>query len=261
MDWQEAIKATHDSLALLGWRALGAVAVLFAGLVLAFASRPLIASLARRGFRSKAYRALPGIIWLAIAVLTLVLMLVVLGVAGPVIGFVVTIGVALGLFTDSFGGLRILVSRPFEIGDTIEIVDKKIEGMVVETTLVGTRLWARDGSQILVPNGMLFNNPIRNHSSPRSRGLLTFEFIVKPKGEITDLEKMVSAMIESTAGLDNSGFEISVTRIDPDAVTLKVRVATAPEVRERVASDFLKTANTQFEASGVAVRSLALLKR
>ncbi len=54
-------------------------------------------------------------------------------------------------------GMLILIYRPFKVGDTIKV--KSFEGRVSTIDLRYTRL-ERDGEKILVPNSLLFTNPI-----------------------------------------------------------------------------------------------------
>ena len=53
--------------------------------------------------------------------------------------------------------MLILIHRPFNVGDTIKV--KTFEGLVTAIDLRYTRL-ERDGEKILVPNSLLFTNPI-----------------------------------------------------------------------------------------------------
>jgi len=54
-------------------------------------------------------------------------------------------------------GVLILIHRPFNVGDTIKV--KTFEGLVSAIDLRYTQL-ERDGEKILVPNSLLFTNPI-----------------------------------------------------------------------------------------------------
>jgi small conductance mechanosensitive channel len=54
-------------------------------------------------------------------------------------------------------GVLILIHRPFNVGDTIKV--KTFEGQVTAIDLRYTKL-ERDGEKILVPNSLLFTNPI-----------------------------------------------------------------------------------------------------
>lgn len=80
-----------------------------------------------------------------------------LGVLGLALGF------ALQPVTQNFvSGLLLLLQRPFEIGDLIEVED--FLGWVEEIDLRATRLKTLDGQDVLIPNSEVFTNPITNHT-------------------------------------------------------------------------------------------------
>jgi len=54
-------------------------------------------------------------------------------------------------------GVLILIHQPFNVGDWIKV--KTFEGLVTAIDLRYTRL-EQDGEKILVPNSLLFTNPI-----------------------------------------------------------------------------------------------------
>ena len=57
-----------------------------------------------------------------------------------------------------FAGFLILIRDPLEIGDFIKCDD--VEGQVEEITIRDTLIRQTDGQQVVVPNGMLFKNPV-----------------------------------------------------------------------------------------------------
>jgi small-conductance mechanosensitive channel len=59
-------------------------------------------------------------------------------------------------------GLVLMFSRPFTIGDWVEIGDQ--EGIVTDITIVNTRLENFDGEFVVIPNDMVGNQPITNRS-------------------------------------------------------------------------------------------------
>lgn len=59
-------------------------------------------------------------------------------------------------------GFVLMFSRPFTIGDWVEIGDE--EGVVTEITIVNTRLENFDGETIVLPNDRVSNEPIINRS-------------------------------------------------------------------------------------------------
>src|SRR5215469_4619616 len=133
MIWKELIQHARAWLTENSWRVVAALVILILGLLLAaFIERLLRAALRFRARESRKAFVIPQIGWLIVVLLTLTLMLVALGLAGPIIGFIVTVGLALGLLADSFSGLRILATQPFRVGDLIEIKSEGVIGSVIE---------------------------------------------------------------------------------------------------------------------------------
>lgn len=84
-----------------------------------------------------------------------------------VIGF--TVGFALKDISENFvAGLLLLLQRPFELGDVVEIED--FRGRVTEVSLRATEVETLDGQTVILPNGLVYNSPILNYSRrPYSR--------------------------------------------------------------------------------------------
>lgn len=78
-----------------------------------------------------------------------------------IVGF--TVGFALKDISENFvAGLMLLLQRPFELGDVIEIED--FRGRVVDVSLRATELETLDGQNVIMPNGLVYTNPIINYS-------------------------------------------------------------------------------------------------
>lgn len=78
-----------------------------------------------------------------------------------IVGF--TIGFALKDISENFvAGLMLLLQRPFELGDVVEIED--FRGRVLDVTLRATEMETMDGHNVILPNSMVYTNPILNYS-------------------------------------------------------------------------------------------------
>lgn len=89
-------------------------------------------------------------------------MLTTLGLGSVAIGFA---------FKDTFenflAGLLILLREPFEIGDHVATDD--VEGAVEDITIRDTHIRRTDGQLVVVPNGILFSNPVTVRTSRELR--------------------------------------------------------------------------------------------
>jgi len=88
-------------------------------------------------------------------------LLAVLGAAGLAIGLALQ-----GTLSHIAAGIMLLIFRPFRIGDHIEL--EKLEGTVDEITLFFTTMTTKDGVHMIVPNGLIWGQWIRNHSVKKS---------------------------------------------------------------------------------------------
>lgn len=78
-----------------------------------------------------------------------------------IVGF--TIGFALKDISENFvAGLMLLLQRPFELGDIVEIDD--FRGRVTDVSLRATELETMDGQDVILPNGLVYTSPILNYS-------------------------------------------------------------------------------------------------
>ena len=99
----------------------------------------------------------------------LAIYIVVGGVIDPpaetVIAVAASIGIAVGfaaqdILRNIFGGLIIIIDRPFKVGDKVEI--GKYYGEVVEIGLRSTQIVTPDDSLVSVPNGEVMNQSVSN---------------------------------------------------------------------------------------------------
>ncbi|MEE1086090.1 MAG: mechanosensitive ion channel family protein [Schaedlerella sp.] len=76
-----------------------------------------------------------------------------------------------GTLSNFAGGVLILVTRPFVVGDYIIEDNKKNEGTVKEIGIFNTKLTTLDNKTIVIPNGTLANNSLTNVSEKEERQL------------------------------------------------------------------------------------------
>ncbi len=98
--------------------------------------------------------------------------LIVHGVFSPpaetVIAILASLGIAIGfasqdIFKNIFGGIMIIIDRPFQVGDKIEI--ENYYGEVIKIGLRSTRIVTADDSMVTIPNGDLMSKSVSNSNS------------------------------------------------------------------------------------------------
>ncbi|MFB6155241.1 MAG: mechanosensitive ion channel family protein [Haloferacaceae archaeon] len=131
-------------------------------------------------------------------------MLVGAGFIGIVVGMAArqTLGAALA-------GFVLMFSRPFEIGDWIEVGDH--EGTVTDITIVDTRIQTFDGEYVVIPNDLVSSQSIVNRSR---KGRLRIEVDVGVDYD-ADPEYAANVAKEAVRGLDE------ILRVPTPQVVLK----------------------------------------
>lgn len=72
-----------------------------------------------------------------------------------------------GLLTNVFGGMTILFTKPFVVGDYVEL--DNLSGTVSETGLVYTKLLTPDNKTVFLPNGQVSDGRIVNYTTQTDR--------------------------------------------------------------------------------------------
>lgn len=83
-----------------------------------------------------------------------------------VVGLAVSLAVQ-GVLNNFAGGIIILASKPFSLGDYIEA--DTVAGTVKEIGMLHTRMMSPDGKMIFVPNNLLYTSKLINYTSSGSR--------------------------------------------------------------------------------------------
>lgn len=98
--------------------------------------------------------------------------IIIAGIINPPLGTIITvlasIGIAVGfaaqdILKNVFGGFMIILDRPFQVGDKIEVGDHY--GEVLSIGLRSSRIVTPDDSIVSIPNGELMNKAVSNANS------------------------------------------------------------------------------------------------
>ncbi|HMB99212.1 MAG TPA: mechanosensitive ion channel family protein [Balneolaceae bacterium] len=103
---------------------------------------------------------------------TLAIYVIIAGVIAPPFETIVTIGASIGIavgfasqdiLKNVFGGIMIILDRPFQVGDKIEVGEHY--GEVLSIGLRSSRVVTPDDSIVSIPNGDLMNRSVSNANS------------------------------------------------------------------------------------------------
>ncbi|MWG35671.1 mechanosensitive ion channel family protein [Halomarina oriensis] len=197
---------------------------------------------------------------LAIYLLTILVLLALAGVnPRDLVLSAGALGVVLGLAARQtlgavFAGFVLLFSRPFEIGDWVEMSER--EGIVRDVSLFNTTLRTFDDEYVIIPNDEVTSNDIVNRSR---MGRLRVSLEVGVDYE-TDVEEAVSLAEEAMRDLDElmetPGPRAVVTRFGDSAVVLELRFWIQNPSAARywqAKSVVVEAVKTRFEAEGVGI--------
>ena len=129
-------------------------------------------------------------------------------VAGLGIGGIAVALALQSVLSDAFASVAIMLDRPFEVGDTIQVAD--LVGTVEHVGIKTTRLRSLNGEQMVFANNDLLGSRVRNYKRMEERRSL-FVLGVTYQTPVEKLEKVPSVVKriiekESTARFDRAHF-------------------------------------------------------
>ncbi|MFB6109090.1 MAG: mechanosensitive ion channel family protein [Haloplanus sp.] len=151
-------------------------------------------------------------------------------------------------------GFVLMFSRPFEIGDWVEIGDR--EGIVTDITVVNTRIQTFDGEYVMLPNDEVSGKPIINRTR---KGRLRIEVEVGVDYD-ADPEHAASVALDAVEELDAimpvPTPQVVGKRFGDSAVVFGVRVwIDNPSARRmwRARTAVIEAVSDAFEEEGIKI--------
>ncbi len=186
---------------------------------------------------------------------------VVIGVAGVQATSIVTLlgtaGLAVGLalqgsLSNLAGGMLILFFRPFNKGDYISN-NSGIDGTVEKIKILYTELLTFDNKTIIVPNGVLANNPIINYSKNAERRV---DLIFSVSYD-TPIDKAIDLMTEVATSHPKVNQEKDITirlmKHNSSSLDFAYRVWCKKEDYFAVTFDMNELVKKKFDENGVEI--------
>ncbi|WP_244605223.1 mechanosensitive ion channel family protein [Halorussus halobius] len=151
-------------------------------------------------------------------------------------------------------GFVLMFSRPFEIGDWVEIADE--EGIVTDISVVNTRIQTFDGEYVMIPNDIVSGRKILNKSR---KGRLRIEVEVGVDYE-ADVEAAAELAKDATKDLDEimkvPAPKVVVKQFGDSSILLGLRVwIDKPSARRRwrARTAVIQAVKTAFDREGVKI--------
>lgn len=241
-----------------GVEVIGAVAILVIGLILAKWVGQRVGSYMERSSRIDATLKplfVKGIKALIISV-TLLAVLSQFGVeTASLIAVLGTIGLAIGLalqgtLSNIAAGIMLLVLRPFNAGDTVDIAGTM--GVVDEIGLFVTNMHTFDNIAITMPNSKIWGNKIENYSRNNTRRV-DMEFGIAYDD---DIDKAIDVIKEVLNGDERVLAEpeslTAVNRLGDSSVNIIVRPWTETDNVWPLRYDIIKTVKERFDEEDIS---------
>jgi small conductance mechanosensitive channel len=160
-----------------GFKLFGAAIIVAAGLLIArWVGNLLMAQLSKRDLEPPVRTLLVRVLKLMVIALTLVIAVQKLGVEiMPLVAGLSVAGVGVGLalqgvLSNVVAGLTIIFTKPFRVGEYIEIVG--VQGQVTSIELFSTTLVHTDQSRVVIPNRKIVGEILHNYANIRQLDLV-----------------------------------------------------------------------------------------
>ncbi len=161
------------------------------------------------------------------------LYLIIAGIIDPNIQTLIAvagaIGIAVGLASQEilknmFGGIMIILDRPFQVGDKIAFSD--YYGEVQQIGLRSTRLVTPDDSVVTIPNGEVISNAVSNANSGELNCLIVAEIYLPATTDIAIAKQVArkAALSSQYVFLKKPIVIIAVNEVHEENFVIKLRV-------------------------------------
>ncbi len=170
----------------------------------------------------------------------------VLGAAGFAVGFALQ-----GSLANFAAGIMLLVFRPFKIGDFVEVGG--VSGTVKDLRLFTTVMNTPDNVRIIMPNGKIFGDTIKNYSAEDLRRV-DMVIGIGYGSSIEDAIATMSDMLKDDSRiLAEPAPQIAVAELADSSVNLVVRPWVKKDDYWAVKFDFTEGVKKAFDAKGIEI--------
>lgn len=245
-------------LSLYGLKVIGAIIILILGRIGAGIGRKIVKRMLERTKTDVAVTSFVSNLTFALIVTLAVLaalakfgiqtasFIAVLGALGFAVGFALQ-----GSLANFAAGILILVLRPFKVGDFVE--GAGVAGSVKEIDLFTTILATPDNVKILVPNGKMFGDIIKNYTAFDSRRI----DLVIGIGYGSDIQKAQEIMLNLIKAderiFDDPAPQIAVSELADSSVNFVVRPWVKKEDYWSVRFDLTRKIKEAFDENGIEI--------
>lgn len=242
----------------IGIQVLGAIAILLVGRFIAGAVRRVIKKvMTKRGVDPSLIGFVGSLAYFALMAFTVIAVVgqfgvqtasfvAILGAAGFAIGMALQ-----GTLGNFSSGVMLLLFRPFTAGDVIEAAG--VKGKVMEVAIFSTTICTPDNVKIIVPNGNIFGDTIKNFNGYDTRRV----DMVMGIGYGSDIDKAMEILADLCAKdvriLKDPDVTIAVSELADSSVNIILRPWVNSGDYWGVFFDMQKNTKQAFDAAGIDI--------
>jgi len=241
-----------------GIKIIGAIIILILGRIVAGIGRKLVSRMLEKSQTDPSIIAFVGSLTYFLILIFAILaalakfgiqtasFVAIIGAAGFAVGFALQ-----GSLANFAAGILILVLRPYKVGDWIDSAG--VAGSVKEIQLFTTILASGDNIKIMVPNGKIFGDVIKNVSGYDTRRV----DLVMGIGYSSDIQKAYDVMMNQIKGddriLSDPAPQIAVAELADSSVNFVVRPWVKKEDYWSVKFDLTRKIKEAFDENGIEI--------
>ncbi len=173
-------------------------------------------------------------------------------VAGGITGIVVGLA-AQTVLSNMFSGIFMYFDRPLKVGDSIELPEFGISGVVTDIHVISTRIRTWDGLYVRIPNEKLFNTTIRNLKANVARRI-EYEIGISYSSDIQKAREIILEVAHKHPyALEEPSPEVFVKEYGSSSINLSVRVWAPSAVWWDVRTSLLEEIKKRFDEEGIEI--------
>lgn len=158
---------------------------------------------------------------------------------------------------DILSGVMLSWSRPFEIGERVQVVGLNITGIVEDITVRHTIIRTFNHSKIVVPNSVLNKQVIENNSNADSRVGNFLDVTISYESDINKAIKILEELVSSHELVlitEETPVKVVVRDLTENGINLRVQIWTA-EVGDnfQACSDLRKSILEKFDENNIEI--------
>jgi small conductance mechanosensitive channel len=237
---------------------LTALAILLVGRFVAGAVRNGVRKImSKRGVDVSLTGFIASLIYFAIMIFTIIAVIDRFGVqTASFVALLAAAGFAIGMALQGTlgnfsSGVMLLLLRPFTTGDFIEAAG--IKGKVMEVAIFSTTICTPDNVKVIVPNGKLFGDTIKNFNGYDTRRVDMVMGIGYGSDHNRAMEILADLARQDARVLDDPATTIAVSELADSSVNLVFRPWVQAGDYWNVYFDMHKSVKESFDAAGIEI--------